>query len=132
MPFLLLLLLTLACLPDNWSPPPAWTGLPPDRALLAILTWSEVALLVAAAFFLSRRTVHVLIQHTPSTDAIQVRHSSWKFYHLIMIFLSYGLSLYVLGWGWTVQTFSESFGPLDGHGKPQMVPGAELLMLAPF
>ena len=51
MPFLLLLFLTLACLPDDWPAPAAWVGTP---ARSALLTWLAMGLGVATAAAISR------------------------------------------------------------------------------
>lgn len=126
MPFLLLLLLMLACLPVEWPQPPGWIGLLGSVAL----TWWAVGLAVAAAAVLALRTRRSLRRHPERRDTILRRYSAGRFYHLLGLFAIYGLSLYVLGWGWAVQTFC-TLGPAD-QGPIAMAPGTELLILTPF
>jgi STE24 endopeptidase len=141
MPFLLLLMLTVSCLPVNWPRPPDWVAAC-GRAVLGwfgltaadggaafggvLLTWSGVALAVALAAAVSQWTRQAVRRFPERREAIARRHSSWRFYHLLSLFAVYGLSLYVLGWGWVVQG-----GPVEGSsGEP--LPGAEVFVLIPF
>jgi STE24 endopeptidase len=119
MPFLLLLFLTLACLPDEWSPP--FTGLD-SPLLIALLTWGGVVLVLGSAAFLNRK-IGVLVRDG-RRELAQRRYSSWRFYHQLGLLGAYSLSLYVFGWGWAVQQFLTA-------GK-LLPPGAEFLILAPF
>ena len=52
MPFLLLLLLMVACVPVGWQEPPSWIGTDGGIAL----TWFGVAVVVAAAFSIAQAT----------------------------------------------------------------------------
>jgi Zn-dependent protease with chaperone function len=140
MPFLLLLMLTVSCLPVNWPRPPEWVAAC-GRAVLGcfgwtatddgaragsvLLTWAGVALAIALAAAIAQQTRRALVRCPERRDTIARRHSSWRFYHLLSLFAVYGLSLYVLGWGWVVQG-----GAGEGVGEP--LPGAELLVLVPF
>jgi hypothetical protein len=126
MPFLLLLLLMLACLPVRWPGPPQGIGL----AGAVLLTWSCVALVVLAGAFLAQATRRDAYRGIEFREVILGRHANGRFYHLIGLFVVYGLVLYVLGWGWVVQTVF-AMTPTE-PGMIRLVPGAELLILAPF
>src|SRR5262249_18371472 len=121
--FLLMLLLTLACLPEveDWPAPDAWVGSPVGSALL---TWLWVGLAAAWAFLISRKVRRALAPSSRRPNGIQGRYARLRFYHLIGLLAGYGLALYIFGWGWAV-------GEFWSHGD-KLLPGAELLILAPF
>jgi Zn-dependent protease with chaperone function len=123
MPFLLLLLVTVACLPARWPEPPEVLG----TTASALLTWAVVGLWVAAAGFLAGRLRRQLLLHPDQRLAVLRRYASWKLYHLFSLLGVYLLSLYVLGWVHTARgDISEAlFGSKN-------FPGVELLILAPF
>lgn len=121
MPFLLLLFLTLACLPDEWPAPWGPIALP-GRA--AALTWGGVALVIGLAWAIAFVTRRQLIQDPSERDSVIRRYSRWRFYHTLVQMAVYGLSLYAFGWGWAVQQYA-------GVGAAEW-PGSELLILAPF
>jgi STE24 endopeptidase len=121
MPFLLMLFLTLACLPESWPAPGAWVG-SPWRSVL--FTWLGVLLLVGFAFALTRRVLRNLQTDAPPRERIVRRYLRERFYHLLGLLLLYALSLYVFGYGWAVHSLWAS----GGH----VLPGAELLLLTPF
>ena len=54
MPLLLLLLLTVACLPENWRHVHDWGSLVRDFEFSALLTWGGVGLVVASAAAIAR------------------------------------------------------------------------------
>jgi len=121
MPFLLMLFLTLACLPENWPEPVRWIGSPVRSVLL---TWLCVLVEVGLAFAVSRR-VQLQLHDTPvPRDQILRTYSRGRLVHLIGLFASYALALYYFGYGWAVQSL------WTWHGR--LLPGAELLLLAPF
>ncbi len=131
MPFLLLLLLAAPLLFDDF-PPPFWGASPPTSLYLAIaVTWSGVFLLVAAAFLMTCWTCRQLHRYPDDRERLQRQFSTWRFYHLIGLFLLYGASLYGLGWGWAVQTLC-AWGPHDPHSPVMLYPGSDLLFLAPL
>jgi Zn-dependent protease with chaperone function len=150
MPILLLLVLTLACLWQNWLRPLTWLGLSASATQSALLSWSAVAVVVAAAALISRRTCRRLRRYAGSADAIHRRYRSWRSYHFIAQLAVYGLVLFVLGWGWTVSQLGDPLaaeqpqlvagssaaraaeGQPDATTPPVMLPGSELLLLAPF
>ncbi len=121
MPFLLLLFLTLACLPDEWPEP--WKPFA-SPAVSAALTWLGVALLVAFACAVAAYVCRHLAADPGHREHVLRRYSRLRTYHVFILLGGYALVLYVVGWGWTVQS-------LCGRGN-DMVPGAELLILAPF
>jgi Zn-dependent protease with chaperone function len=122
MPFLLMLFLTLACVPDmdSWPEPGLWGGSPVTSVLL---TWLGVLLEVGLAFAVSRR-VQFLHNRSAPRDQIWRGYSRGRLCHLIGLFATYTLALYVFGYGWAVQKL------WTWHDR--LLPGAELLLLAPF
>jgi Zn-dependent protease with chaperone function len=131
MPFLLLLLLAIPLLFDDF-PPPFWEAPFAASPSLAItLTWSGVFMLVAAAFLLTRWVCWQLRRYPDERERVLRQFATWRFYHLVGLFLLYGASLYGLGWGWAVQEFC-AWEPHDAHGGVALYPGADLLFLAPL
>src|SRR5262249_22857136 len=123
MPFLLMLFLTLACVPDmkDWPEPVRWVGSPVKSVLL---TWLGVLLEVGLAFAVSRR-VQQLLHDTPAPHHQILRtYSRGRLCHLIGLFASYALALYLFGYGWAVNSL------WTWHGRLLLLP--ELLLLAPF
>jgi STE24 endopeptidase len=113
MPFLLLLLLAIACWPDSW-PRPFWaegTGL--SSWSFALLTWSAMALMVAAAGRVAGQTRRGLLYFPNKREAIFERYSRGRFRHQIGLLVVYGLAIYVLGWGWSVRSLGPAMSPED-------------------
>src|SRR6516162_4150655 len=80
MPLLLLLLLTVACLPENWPLPYEWGSQERALELSSALTWGGVILVVAAAAAMAS-WVRWSIQTRPEArESILRRCLSWKFY----------------------------------------------------
>ncbi len=121
MPFLLMLFLTLACLPESWPAPAAWVGSPVKSVLL---TWLAVVLEVAFAFAVARRAQQGAHEGALPREQVLRRYGRGRLYHLLGLFLSYALALYLFGYGWSVH----QLWARDGR----LLPGAELLLLAPF
>lgn len=122
MPFLLMLFLPLACLPETWSPPPGdWITSP---ELSVILTWVAAAVAVFFAATISRRAFRGLETNQPSRDTVVRRYSRGRFWHLLGMLIGFLLTLYVLGYGWAVQHLWRHEG--------QPLPLMELLLLAPL
>lgn len=124
MPMLLLLLLTIPCLPIPWPAPLGWIS----PAMGLVLTWSSSLVLILAAMVWGQWARDVLGRdpgRRPEIYRLQVR---WRFLHLMGLFAAFGLSLYAFGWGWWVQ------GAAPEGNDPSVVrwPGSELLILAPF
>jgi Zn-dependent protease with chaperone function len=131
MPFLLLLLLTLILLPDNWLQPLwlAWRDSkaapePGDLLLSAALTWFGVALVLAFARVGAARVVHGLERDPHQRERLLHGYGRMRTYHIFLLLGTYALTIYALGWGWTVQSLCQY--------QQRMVPGAEVLILAPF
>lgn len=127
MPIFLLLLLALACLPVHW--PPALGATTATARLASIssgLTWLLVAGLAGLAALLSWQTRRLLARWPLDREAVLCRYSLYRTGYLAVLFLGYLAALAGLGWGWTVRYLCT---PL---GAEEMVPGAELLTVAPF
>ena len=120
MPFLLLLFLVIACLPPQWEKP--WDWLESSRQS-ATLTGLVVAINILVAALLSWR-IQRRCKQGGGRDLAGQSYSTVRFYHFVLLMISYSVVLYGLGWGWAVQSW---FG-----WKDHLAPGAELLILAPF
>jgi STE24 endopeptidase len=127
MPLLLLLLLIVACLPVRWPPPPDWLDV--DVALA--LTWLGVAGMIGLASGVAYRFRWILARDPGQHAECLQRYATWRLYHALGLFAFYGLSLYLLGWGWCVQNVYV-WGPPGPDGYADTLPGVELLVLAPF
>jgi Zn-dependent protease with chaperone function len=145
MPFLLLLLLTLACLPVAW---PRLAGLS-DTGSVG-LTALAMGSMVAAAWLLSRLTARQLRRHPELREPILHHYGRLRLLHLIALVCLYGLSVGLFGWGWLVQHLGNSYGPEELLATEQILLGlwietprtypltegvylgAELVILAPF
>jgi Zn-dependent protease with chaperone function len=125
MPLLLLLFLTLVCLPDSWSPPfwqPATSG--HTTAVSAALTWLAVTLVVGFARGIAANVTGCLGADPAQRERVLRRYGRLRTYHVFALIGTYAAALYLLGWGWTVQQ-------LWRQGDWEL-PGAEVLLLAPF
>jgi STE24 endopeptidase len=112
-PFLLLLLLALACLPESW-PRPLWLeGLGYGRGHFALLTWSAMAVMILAAVQIARRPRAQLLGSFPNREEIYERFRRSRLRHLLALLAIYGLALYAFGWGWTVRSLGPSMSPDD-------------------
>jgi Zn-dependent protease with chaperone function len=128
MPLLLLLVLTLACLPESWQPTMVWIGLPQNPLLSAVLTWLGVAIIVVAARRIAALTCSDLRENPQSRETIIHTYASRRLYHALGLASYYAGALFLLGWGWTVQRLCTP----GSDARAEMLPGAELLILAPF
>ncbi|HEY7310362.1 MAG TPA: M48 family metallopeptidase [Gemmataceae bacterium] len=118
MPFLLMVFLVLVCLPDaNTWPQPLWTNSP---ALCVAATWLGVLLTGLHAYWVARCVSRPLQGEPSLRERLLRRYERGRFHHQIGVFVVYLLCLLVFGWGWAV----------GGLWMP--LPGAELLVLAPF
>lgn len=121
MPLLLLLFLTLACLPDEWQTP--WGPFAiPGRSVA--FTWSGVLLIAVQAWALSFQVRRHLEAFPDNREMIARRYGRARFYHTLTQMAVFALTLYLFGWGWAVQS-------VLGQGNAQL-PAAELLTVAPF
>jgi STE24 endopeptidase len=124
MPFLLMVFLTLVCVPEVETWPGArWTS-SPWWAVAA--TWLAVAVTVLYA----RRVAGFALRAArwqggaDRRDRLLHRYERGRFYHQIALFGIFLLGLYLLGWGWAVAQLWQRGG---GY-----LPGLELVLLAPF
>src|SRR5438105_4981053 len=122
MPFLLLLLLTLVCLPEaqDRSAPPDWLG----SEGCIILTWVNILFVSAVAGCLAMRARRALLRQPAQREEYLHLYPRWRFYHLVGLIAVYGLALFLFGWG---RVASYPLGESRGS-----IPGAELAVLAPF
>lgn len=127
MPLVLLLLLMIAGLWDDWPQFFDSVGLPVSRVLAAALTWAGVLLLIGAAAALTKWTTNRL-RADPSQARPIVRAYRRRRFFLSLAQLTYGgIALFLFGWGWAV----ENLGPMAADGGPRHYPGADLLLFMP-
>lgn len=131
MPFLVLLYLTSTCLAlqVNWGPPVPGASVWQCSVAMALAT----SLTVLAAGFLARWSRWRLLRRPEHRDILLHRYASLRLLHVFLLFAVFGLTV-AYGWGWTVQQLC-SVGPADlpfGPDGRRLLPGAELLLIAPF
>lgn len=120
MPLLLLLCLTLACLPLAWPEPPVG-----GRIGSAILTAAVVAGLLLVARLFTLKTMARLIREPAEREAAGRAHGLRRLAFFFLNLAGFALILTGCGWAWTVrETLSV--------GRLQPLPGAELVVLAPY
>jgi Zn-dependent protease with chaperone function len=120
MPFLLLLVLMVACLPGAWPEAPPWLG----EAGSALGTWIVAGIMVGAAGLLAWLLRRQLGRDPSQRSVVLRRYRSWRLYHALTLVAVYLFALFVLGWVHTVRD-----GTLAGRHN---FPGVELIILAPF
>lgn len=121
MPLLLILLLSLACMPESWSAPGSWIEGPWQSVLML---GSGVGTLIGLALW-TTCSVRMQLQR-PSAELEEVfryycRRRRW---HLLGLLALYLLALYVFGFGWALYQLWAWNG--------SVMPGVDLLVLAPF
>jgi Zn-dependent protease with chaperone function len=127
MPFLLMVFLTVACLPTihrdhgDWKEP--WLG--SSLALSASLSVLVLAVPVVFAYLLSRRVCVALERDPERREAVLGNYERARTWHQFGLFAAYGVALCFCGWGWLV-------GQVWHRADGVPLPGAELLVLAPF
>lgn len=126
MPFLLLLLLSTVCWTREWPRPDF--GLPAAYALpvAAILTLVALNFMVALAGLAARISARRLFRFPEKRERIIGWYGTFRFYHLLAMFGVFALTLYFCGWGWAVHSVCTV------GADPFLLPGAELVLLAPF
>lgn len=120
MPLLLLLLLTLACLPIDWPAPILDVG----HTGSAALTGGIVAGLLLIARLFTSLTLHRLQRDPDDRLAASRAHGLRRLAFFFLNVTGFALALIPAGWGWTVReslTINEHY-----------IFGAELVVLAPF
>jgi Zn-dependent protease with chaperone function len=120
MSFLLMVGLTLVCLPKTYAAP--WIDLSPVQGLYCCVGY--VALVGLHAFWVSRRVSWPLARYPSRRDAVLDRYERGRRVHQIVLIGLYFFTLTALGWGWAVR---EAWS-----GESSSWPGTELLTLAPF
>jgi Zn-dependent protease with chaperone function len=123
MPFLLLLVLVVACLVQVWPPPPGEPTL-----WWAVAAWAPITLVLAATAYVTRRVRRALLHNTFQRDVILQGYGTFRSWQVLVLIAAYFLSLYVLRWGWAV----EQIATVGDGDATHLVPGAELLVLLPF
>src|SRR5262245_32365633 len=98
MALLLLLCLTLACLPVDW-PKPIF-GLGPTGS--AVLTGTGVASLLVVARLFTSATIHSLVRYPDNREAIARAHGLRRFLYLFLNLGTFAAILLLAGWGKTV------------------------------
>jgi STE24 endopeptidase len=131
MPFLLMVFLTLVCLPDDGDwPEPLWAQ---SAAFSAGLTAAGVLIVASYAWLLARRTRRALEREPLRRELALVRYERGRLIHRLLVFGTFAGSLFLLGWGRTAYWL---WGAGEGQPWPQTgsLPwsGAELVLLAPF
>lgn len=135
MPFLLLLFLTLACLPDRWRKPPDWVGTP---ARSALFTTVLMAMAVGAAAQIAWMVRRQLAEDPSRRSTLLRRYGTWRFYHLLGLFAAFAVCLYLLGWGWAVlEVCHPGLDEARANRLPDSPAGpltffTELILLFPF
>lgn len=126
MPFLLLLLIAAACFPERWPQPLGWFGIPEGSPVLfSAATWLGVLVLISTAWLIAWRARRGLESQPDDGVAVFRRLSSRRRLLQAAQCCYLLIAVYLLGWGWTVQTLCTTAGGT-------LLPGAELLVLAPF
>jgi Zn-dependent protease with chaperone function len=128
MPFLLMVFLTLACLPDLdiWPQPLLPAPFHLDlRAWSALITGLTMLAPLIQAWFVSRRVVVQLKADVHTRDEVLHRYERARFFHQILQFGCFAVAMGVGGWGWTVNSAwrSEPVG---------LLPLAEIVVLLPL
>jgi Zn-dependent protease with chaperone function len=124
MQFLLLICLWIACLPIRWPAPPSRLGEPGAVAAVGTL----VLLLLLTAALISRFTCRAFRRNPEKRQTIAHYYGvarTWFFFATLGVFAA---SLLLLGWGWT----AVRIGTVEIDGRSLLIPGGELLVLAPF
>jgi Zn-dependent protease with chaperone function len=131
MPFLLIVFLTLVCLPDeNDWPVPSWLA---SATVSATLTAAAALAVAGYAWWLSRRTRLALRADPGSRDVALARYERSRSIHHGLVFAAFTASLFLFGWGRTAYWL---WGAGTGHAWPEVgaTPwfGAEFYLLSPF
>ncbi len=123
MPFLLMVFLTVACLP-SWQDPPGFVN---SALLSAGLTWLGVALVALESFDVARRVRRGLERDPARRERVTAQYERRRFWRQFLLLGVYGLSVYVFSWGWA----AGHLWSWDGAGKAP-IPGVKVLILLPF
>ncbi|MGF1580937.1 MAG: M48 family metallopeptidase [Gemmataceae bacterium] len=120
MPYLVLLVLGLTCVPDELPKPPSW--LPPWGSVL--LAGASVVVLRLLANVAVRRFCRKLRRDPLQSDRIVRQYLRFRRFHTFVLVGMYLGLLFLGGWGRTVKDFLTF--------ETWAFPGTELLVLLPF
>jgi Zn-dependent protease with chaperone function len=125
MPFLLMIFLTLVCLPELRDWPAPW-GI---QSSAWSISWTLfiVAFVAWNAWRINHQLVVALSAQVPQRSVGVRRYERQRFVSQILLLVGYMLTLVVFGWGWTVGQFGSAESAAAGG-----FPGSEVLLLAPF
>ncbi len=125
MPFLLMVFLTVACLP-KWDPqaPPGWID---SVFWSAVLTWSAVAFTAVESYWSARRIRRAVERDPGRRDRLAAAYERRRFERQLLLLGLFALSIYGFSWGWAVA----QYWSWRGDGAAPMV-GVKVLTLAPF
>jgi len=124
MPFLLLLCLLAVCLPLDWPAPPAWVGRDGSLLLTSLLT---IALLLASSV-IAQRARYRLPREPDARERIGQQYGTARTWFFFVNLFSLGVCLLVFGWG----DAATELGSITYANHSFLIPGGELLRLAPF
>jgi Zn-dependent protease with chaperone function len=120
MPFLLLLVLTLTCLPREWPAPAEALGRPGSAALV----WLVMALFAAVGWWAASWWRRELRRAPECRARVLRRFGQFRRWHVYFLLAAYFLLVCFGGWGWLVT---------DHLVQNQLVlPGTNFVMLAPL
>jgi Zn-dependent protease with chaperone function len=124
MPFLLLICLMTVCLPIAWPEPPFGIGVVGS----VLFTGMTTAALLLAAGIIARQALLRIESDSAERDSIAQRYGTARTVFFFATLAGFALCLVGLGWGAT----ATRLGSVAFHGELVLVPGGELLILAPF
>src|SRR5579859_3705710 len=120
MHFLLMLLLAIACIPKSWPQPLSVFGWPGNPGVFAVLAWCTALALVGLAARLTVQTCWELRMRPGLRDEVLHHYARGRRFHLALLYIFIPLSVYVMGWGWAIQS-------LCTFETTGLLPAAELL-----
>lgn len=128
MPFIYLLLFALICLQARWPAPPSWL----TPAGSGILVGAVVLTSWLTAALMAQVTCWQMSVHPERRGILLRRYSRWRRNHFIGLLAGYLGVLYLLGWGFSLTEFWNEWLPVIGVNSPEILPGKEIALLAPF
>src|SRR5262245_10331944 len=126
MPFFLLLLLLIVCLPGSWRL--SLIPVEPSVLLSLLLTALCVAVGSCSAARIVRRRQRAAPALPPDPTALARQYNRNRTRQGLAIIGLYGLALFVFGWGWAVQTWLTPAQAGNAELASAMYPGGELLI----
>jgi STE24 endopeptidase len=126
MPLFLLMILMLVCTSMRWPRPPYLENSTEDVIWASVLSWSAMGLGVLSAAMASRNVRQILRKDPHQRNSAMSRYAAFRFVHFYILAGLYLTALYVFGWGWAAWNIAYV------ERWNLVLPGAELLVLAPF